>query len=195
MICIGIDNGKSGAIAIIDIDVPEITGTNKNAYKVVDMPLIGKEYDIGSIYRILRVYEDEANVCLESAQVMPGQGACSGFTIGKNYGIIQGVLTAVGMPYEIITPKKWQKEFGISSDIELPKVTKEMTDDQKKECNKERARLKAERKKEIKSKSVLIAQRLFPGINFTTPRGALKDGWSDAILMAEYCRRQYGTKK
>ena len=40
-----------------------------------------------------------------------------------------------------------------------------------------------------KSASVAAAQRLFPGGDFTGPRGGIKDGRADAALIAEYRRR------
>ena len=41
-----------------------------------------------------------------------------------------------------------------------------------------------------KSASVAAAQRLFPGGDFTGPRGGIKDGRADACLLAEWRRRQ-----
>lgn len=40
-----------------------------------------------------------------------------------------------------------------------------------------------------KSASVAAAQRLFPGGDFTGPRGGMKDGRADAVLLAEWRRR------
>ena len=33
-----------------------------------------------------------------------------------NFGFIQGVLKAYGIPYELVTPQKWKKEFSCTSD-------------------------------------------------------------------------------
>ena len=40
-----------------------------------------------------------------------------------------------------------------------------------------------------KSASIAAAQRLFPGGDFTGPRGGMKDGRADAVLLAEWRRR------
>ena len=35
---------------------------------------------------------------------------------GMNFGFIQGVLKAYSIPYELVTPQKWKKEFSCTSD-------------------------------------------------------------------------------
>jgi len=47
---------------------------------------------------------------------MPGQGVTSMFKFGENFGFIRGLLHANKIPYELVTPKKWKKEFGVTSD-------------------------------------------------------------------------------
>lgn len=102
MIYIGIDPGKKGAFAIIDGDL---------AYSI---PFDEKTF-IGEM-RML-VYEKEKKIaCLEHVHAMPGQGVNSMFTFGQGFGFIQGVLTALSIPYELVTPQKWKKEFSITSD-------------------------------------------------------------------------------
>ena len=39
-----------------------------------------------------------------------------GYPFGMNFGFIQGVLKAYGIPYELVTPQKWKKEFSCTSD-------------------------------------------------------------------------------
>ena len=53
---------------------------------------------------------------LEKVNAMPGQGVVSMFNFGQNYGFIQGVLKAHEIPYELVTPQKWKKEFSCTSD-------------------------------------------------------------------------------
>ena len=38
------------------------------------------------------------------------------FNFGQSVGYIKGVLEACAVPYQEITPQKWKKEFGLSSD-------------------------------------------------------------------------------
>lgn len=62
-------------------------------------------------------FEGESAVCcLEHVGAMPGQGVTSMFHFGENFGFIQGVLMAYGIPYELVRPQKWKKEFSITGD-------------------------------------------------------------------------------
>ena len=47
---------------------------------------------------------------------MPGQGVTSMFHFGKSAGYIEGVLSALRIEYELITPQKWKKMFDLHSD-------------------------------------------------------------------------------
>lgn len=38
------------------------------------------------------------------------------FHFGENFGFIQGVLMAYGIPYELVRPQKWKKAFSITGD-------------------------------------------------------------------------------
>lgn len=101
MIYIGIDPGKSGALAVIwDGGAVEVFGFSPENYKrtLSDLEL------------------EECRCCLERVGAMPKQGVNSMFHFGENYGFIQGLLTAYSIPYELVTPQKWKKEFQITGD-------------------------------------------------------------------------------
>lgn len=56
----------------------------------------------------------ETTVCaLEKVGAMPGQGVRSMFSFGESYGFIQGVLSALRIPYQLVPPTKWKKEFSL----------------------------------------------------------------------------------
>lgn len=98
---IGIDPGKSGAMAVIwDGGGVEVFGFSTENYKrtLSDLEL------------------EECRCCLERVGAMPKQGVNSMFHFGENYGFIQGLLTAYSIPYELVTPQKWKKEFQITGD-------------------------------------------------------------------------------
>lgn len=99
MIYIGIDPGKSGALAVIWPDGKTIVRT----------------FDEEE-YRIILESVDSMNTkcCLERVGAMPGQGVNSMFHFGENYGFIQGLLMAYSIPYELVTPSKWKKEFQVT---------------------------------------------------------------------------------
>lgn len=102
MIYIGIDPGEKGAMAIIFPD------------NVVIIP-----FDIDGYRNALdgiQGFSQNCRCCLERVNAMPKQGVVSMFNFGKNFGFIQGLLMAYSIPYELITPQKWKKEFQITGD-------------------------------------------------------------------------------
>ena len=101
MIYIGIDPGKNGGIAIIDSD-GAIAFPFSEERLLIELDGIAQEY--------------ECICCLEHVHAMPKQGVSSTFNFGMNFGFIQGVLKAYSIPYELVTPQKWKKEFSCTSD-------------------------------------------------------------------------------
>lgn len=57
---------------------------------------------------------------------MPGQGVTSMFSFGENFGFIKGLLEAFGIPYELVRPQKWKKEFSISEKNQSVEVCKRL---------------------------------------------------------------------
>lgn len=111
---LGIDPGFSGAIASLD----SATG----ALNVIDMPVLtntkGKtELDHITLFDALKVPADQHVQCfLEFVASRPGQGAPATFRFGQGYGAIEMALAANRIPIHYITPSKWKKYFGLSSD-------------------------------------------------------------------------------
>ena len=101
MIYIGIDPGKNGGIAIIDSDGAIAFPFSEDSL-LIELDGIAQEYEC---------------ICyLEHVHAMPKQGVSSTFNFGMNFGFIQGVLKAYSIPYELVTPQKWKKEFSCTSD-------------------------------------------------------------------------------
>lgn len=107
MIYIGIDPGKNGGIACIS----DNSKNDGEAYPYSDDVLIN---NLGFIYT--QGWKDNVICYLEHVHAMPKQGVSSTFNFGMNFGFIQGVLKAYGIPYELVTPQKWKKEFSCTSD-------------------------------------------------------------------------------
>lgn len=98
---IGIDPGKSGALAII--------------FPNGDQHII--PFDACRYVDALNSFsEQEVMCCVEKVGAMPGQGVVSMFNFGHNLGFIEGVLQANGIPYQLVPPQTWKKEFSLSSE-------------------------------------------------------------------------------
>jgi hypothetical protein len=91
------------------------------------------------------------------------QGALQSFSTGRGYGMWQGLLAGLQIPFETVSPKTWQAEM-----------------------------FKGVVAGDTKAKSALVAQRLHPGIDWRrTPRcKSPHDGLTDAFCIAEWGRRQ-----
>ena len=98
---IGIDPGKSGALALITEDGQcTVVPFHESAYT-----------------EILRAASGPSSVCcLEKVGAMPGQGVVSMFNFGHNLGYIEGLLKAFDIPYQLVPPQTWKKEFSVTSD-------------------------------------------------------------------------------
>ena len=107
---IGIDPGKKGALAIIDGENVSVIPFDEDTYI--------QELHIASKLPCV--------CCLERVGAMPGQGVTSMFSFGTNFGFIQGVLQAYHIPFELVTPQKWKKEFGVSGKNESVTVCKRL---------------------------------------------------------------------
>lgn len=101
---IGIDPGKSGAIALITRDGQLVTDWPGDAAGAAELLLTWRlEYNVEL-------------VALERVGSMPGQGVKSMFSFGENFGTWQGILAALGIPYVMPRPQEWQKGLVIAGD-------------------------------------------------------------------------------
>ena len=171
---LGIDPGKNGFLTVIDNDHTSI--------KCWEMPLIGKEYDIQNLSRILKGIKgiyctvEDVYCVLENVHAIYGASANSTWEFGYGVGIIEGLLTAYNIPYSKVDPKKWQKEMFEG----IPLMTKPSSTGKT-------------MKTDTKNMATLAAQRIFPNLDLRATERSKKphDGKVDSILIAEYCRRNF----
>lgn len=98
---IGIDPGKNGGFASVHEDGQAV------AYPWEDSSFIS----------FVRQYTGIDTVCcVEKVGAMPGQGVTSMFHFGKSAGFIEGVLSALNIPYQLVPPQRWKKEFSLGHD-------------------------------------------------------------------------------
>lgn len=159
---IGIDPGISGGLACI--------GSSGVIVDIIAMPTmkVGKKnkLDIKEIAKWIKGKATEEMIrmiAIEEQRAMHKQGVTSTFTTGRSYGLLEGVVAALELPYSIIRPLEWQKAMFAG----LPRGN-------------------------TKEHSKQIAQQLYPGQDFKrTPKcSKIHDGLTDATLIAEYIRRK-----
>ena len=103
MIFLGLDPGKSGGVAVH-------SGTI-----VIAECWPETESDIWDLLRTLTRSEPDLFAMIEKVHSMPKQGVASSFTFGRGYGFLRGCLVGLGIPFEEVTPQKWQKAMGCMS--------------------------------------------------------------------------------
>jgi hypothetical protein len=123
--------------------------------------------DIDSWFRINTPH----HIAIEDVHSMGGMSAKSNFQFGRNLGLVEAVtyLSDCENDIEYVQPKVWQKACG----IKFPKGS----------SSRER--------KEI---TALIAGTLYPNAELYGPKGGLKDGRADALMIAHYLYLKYGEK-
>ena len=157
-VVVGIDNGVSGAIACLS-----------KSNKVIPMPIFfiktrkGKKRDY-NVFQIVKTLKKSkaTHVFIEAAHSMPKQGVVSTFNTGRGYGLIEGIVAALGYKYTIVRAVVWQKIMLEGFDCDT------------------------------KTASVAVAKKIFPNVSLLATNRSKKDnnGLSDALLIAEYGRRQ-----
>jgi crossover junction endodeoxyribonuclease RuvC len=160
---IGIDPGFNGGIAILDKTGKIVEKLPMPILKLKSKEGSKNEYDVRLIASTFEKFPAKM-VGLEIQQPMPLQGTVSMFKIGKGFGLLEGILVGLKVPYTLIKPKQWQSRMFEG----LPK------DD-------------------TKSLSILVAERIWPDCDLrkTERCSNPSDGISDSLLIAEFIRREY----
>jgi hypothetical protein len=93
---IGIDPGKSGAIAILQPGEPLLLRFDR--------------YELADIAAQLAVFAEDGDcfAMLEQVHSSPQMGVKSAFSFGQSVGQIEGLLQACKIPFDRVTPAKWQ---------------------------------------------------------------------------------------
>ena len=97
---IGIDPGKSGAIAWIGRD-----GAGVEPLKNLT------EREVFLVLKNLKEDSSNAFCFIEHVHSMPRQGVASSFKFGMSYGGLRMAVVAAGIPLETVSPAKWQGDL------------------------------------------------------------------------------------
>lgn len=92
---LGVDPGASGGFALI-------TGSRTGA---ACWPMPETERDIFELI----ANSGAQHICIEAVHSMPKQGVASSFKFGRNYGFLRACIIASGVPFENVSPQRWQK--------------------------------------------------------------------------------------
>lgn len=157
---LGIDPGQNGGIALVDangkvIDAWPMPETDMAKWILISAIADWKKVSIHAV--------------IEKVHSMPKQGVASVFTFGKGYGGLLMALTAAKIPFEEVTPQKWQKCLGIVS------------------------RSKEESKPDFKKRLWSMSQKLHPKCHIWDSKFKGKQlAVADALLLATYAHRFCG---
>lgn len=104
MVFIGLDPGKHGGIAVVN--------EFGRVLQAVAMP--ATERDVLDVLMHLSA-PVPSRAILERVWSSPQMGVASAFTFGKGYGALRMALTAARIPFDEVTPGKWQAVMGCLS--------------------------------------------------------------------------------
>jgi Holliday junction resolvasome RuvABC endonuclease subunit len=104
---IGIDPGANGALVVLVND--------RDSDDLFSMPF--SKYTERDIVLAIDHLPHAPKWCcfIEKVHAMPKQGVSSTFKFGRSYGVMIGILTALGIPYREVTPQTWQKAMSCLS--------------------------------------------------------------------------------
>lgn len=113
-------------------------------------------------------YSDDCAIALELVHSLGGMSAKSNFTFGGMFWRARTILDCLRITYELVTPKDWQQSVGVPA--------------------------KCDRDPDAQLKQIVadMAAKLYPTAALWGPRGGLKDGRSDALMIAHYLRLKHG---
>lgn len=165
---LGIDPGKTGAVALIDsvgkvlelYDCPVGESEMSKVVKQILKKYPKEEYTIFGALERVGAIPAMGKVCSVCKQ-RKGTSSSANFTFGQNHGAWRGILSYAEIPFHEPTPKMWQKGLTIKRDG----------------GNKKQGKF-------------AVASKIFPTAELSGPRGGIKDGRCDALLIADWRRRQ-----
>ena len=146
---IGIDPGKSGAFAIINGDDNSAT-----------VEFWSQESFITKI-KELHTNDIPCIACLENVHAMPKDSRSRAFDFGESLGFIKGVLQSFEIPFQMISPVKWKKEFNLIKQDKSASIVM---------CKQLYPKVSLKRTEKCKNES---------------------DGMAEALLMATYAKRKF----
>lgn len=114
-IILGVDPGKSGAIAGLSL--------NGRLIGVDDMPVVGPIISPVLLDQLVHNYVDPLSTAdhpgtavIEDVHAMPKQGVSSVFSFGRALGVVEGVVAGNDFAVQYVSPAKWKRQLGLTND-------------------------------------------------------------------------------
>ncbi|NCY22175.1 hypothetical protein EBX31_09510 [bacterium] len=107
---VGIDVGAKGGMALLSVDGAVL--------HLRPMPSMCGKFNVALMLESLREIDEHARLhskdgvrlaVMEHVGAFPGQGVSSMFSFGYNAGAIEGCVSALRWPYQLVRPQLWQK--------------------------------------------------------------------------------------
>lgn len=110
MIITAFDPGLSGACAQIDAN----QRGPRQWVRVWDLPTMGAgKQTVLNGAEIVTYMQGVEHAVVEHVHAMPGQGVSGMFRFGTAFGQILGVLQALEISYDLVSPAKWKRDMGL----------------------------------------------------------------------------------
>ena len=136
-------------------------------------PLIGKEYDRVAFSDLIKKINPTI-VSVEDVHAMAGVAASANWSLSQGKEMVLSILSVHKIPFVLVSPKQWQSEM-----FQGVPVMK-----------------KPSKRNDTKAMALVAAKRLFPNMDLTKSERSEKphEGIVDALLIAEFTRRNYGKR-
>jgi crossover junction endodeoxyribonuclease RuvC len=105
-VVLGIDVGLDGAVAILGDD----ESITLHPVPVLRSGTSRREYDVSGMISLVTA-QPIALAVIESVCARPGQGVTSTFRFGFGAGLWMGLLSALGIPFQLVTPQTWKRDI------------------------------------------------------------------------------------
>src|ERR1700751_3599290 len=108
-IIIGIDPGKTGAIAVYDFNLRKVKA-------VFDMPVLNGRVNGEAVYNYISMEANSfSHAVIEAVHAMDSYGVVSAFSFGQTVCVVEGILQALRIKFAAIEPSVWKAHMGLSS--------------------------------------------------------------------------------
>jgi crossover junction endodeoxyribonuclease RuvC len=109
---LGFDPGINGAVAAFYPEDGSLLVRDMPTFKVKSGKTEKSHIDEAGLARIVQqlIVGHVPDAAIEKVGAMPGQGVTSMFNFGTSFGIIRGVVAALDIRREFVTPQEWKRE-------------------------------------------------------------------------------------